>query len=188
MTGIHGVDAPDEIVADWFYLGPHLDDYRGVGRQNGASAADGSGQFQATVSRPVVLTIPGMDRVKVRHDIIYKQDGGISLTMDVYTPPDLTAGSPRPAVIFIHGGLPAALASMKPKDWGIYQSYGRLVAASGWESLSTIGWISRNPIRTAASDVTHLIDYVRQHGAELGVDKIASASRPTPPGPCFHLG
>src|SRR5579863_6010687 len=78
----------------------------GSAAQNGASAADGSGQFQATVSRPVVLTIVGMDRVKVRHDIIYKQDGATSLTMDVYTPPDLTAGSTRPAVIFIHGGLP----------------------------------------------------------------------------------
>jgi len=137
------------------------------------SAVEALAQFQAAVDRPVVLAIPGMDRVSVRRDIIYKREGATSLAMDVYTPPDLPAGSTRPAVIFIHGGLPASLASMKPKDWGVDKSYGRLVAASGLSGV-TFNYRMGFPepdLERAASDVTDLINYVRQHGAELGVDK-----------------
>ena len=144
-----------------------------AGAQSTPTDAERLAQFQAAVDRPVVLTVPGMDRVNVRRDIIYKTDGSTSLALDVYTPPDLPAGSTRPAVIFIHGGLPAALAFMKPKDWGIYKSYGRLIAASGLAGV-TFNYRMGYPdpdLKQAARDVTDLINYVREHGAELGIDK-----------------
>ena len=144
-----------------------------AGAQSTPSEAERLAQFQAAADRPVVLTIPGMDRLSIRRDIIYKRDGATSLAMDVYTPPSLPAGSTRPAVIFIHGGLPASLASMKPKDWGVYQSYGRSVAASGLAGV-TFNYRMAYPdpdLEGAASDVTDLISYVRQHGLELGIDK-----------------
>ena len=145
----------------------------GVEAQGIPTAAERLAQFQAAVDRPVVLTIPGMDRVGIRHDIIYKRDGSTSLALDVYNPPDLPAGSTRPAVIFIHGGLPASLAYLKPKDWGVYKSYGRLTAASGLAGV-TFNYRMGYPepdLERAARDVTDLIDYVRQHGSELGIDK-----------------
>ncbi|MGO9453254.1 MAG: hypothetical protein ACLQDV_19750 [Candidatus Binataceae bacterium] len=79
--------------------------------QNTSTDTERLAQLQAAVDRPVVLTVPGMDRVNVRRDIIYKTDGSTSLAMDVYTP--RAAGSMYPVVIFIHGGLPASLAFMK---------------------------------------------------------------------------
>jgi hypothetical protein len=56
------VDARDEIVADWLYLGPHPDDYRPVGRPEHSPTT--APQFQAAVNRSVVLTIPPVDRAQ----------------------------------------------------------------------------------------------------------------------------
>ena len=84
------------------------------------------------VMRPVVYKVPGMDRVSVRRDIVYKS-GDPRLKMDVYAPPGLAAGERRPAVLFIHGGTGP---QTNPKDWGIFVSWGRLVAASGMAAVT----------------------------------------------------
>lgn len=85
--------------------------------------------FAEMVNMPVVYKLPGMEKVTVKKDLNYKGDKGNELLkMDVYPPPGLAKGEKRPAVIFIHGG---AGAEFKPKDWGIYVSWGKLIAASG---------------------------------------------------------
>ena len=75
---------------------------------------------------PIVYSVSGMDKVKVQPDIIYKNDEQGERKMDVYIPPDLAAGTRLPAVIFVHGG-PVGAA----KGWPFFQSYGKLMAASG---------------------------------------------------------
>jgi acetyl esterase/lipase len=118
----------------------------------------------------VLYTVPGMDRVKVRRDLVYKQTDDPYVRMDVYTPPDLPAGEARPAVLFIHGG---ATTDEKAKDWGVYRTWGRLVAASGLVGVTfthRLGY-PRTRILDGASDVRDAIAYVRDHAAELGVDK-----------------
>src|ERR1044071_1574635 len=80
------------------------------------------------VMKPVVYSVPGMDKVKVKSNLKYTDSPDPNLLRDVYAPPGLAKGERRPAVIFIHGG---AGSESRPKDWGIYISWGRLVAASG---------------------------------------------------------
>jgi hypothetical protein len=81
--------------------------------------------------KPIVLSVPGMDNVEVRRDITYKRADNTDLKMDITIPPGLAAGVRVPAVFFIHGGFLPRKITFLPKEWGVYQSYGRLAAASG---------------------------------------------------------
>jgi len=76
----------------------------------------------------VVYQLPGMDAVTVRPNLKYCDVDNPFLLMDIYTPPSLSNNAPLPIVVFIHG---AAGAQYKPKDWGLFQSWGRLIAAAG---------------------------------------------------------
>jgi acetyl esterase/lipase len=118
----------------------------------------------------VVYTVPGMDRVKSRTNLTYKRVGDTELKADVYSPPG--SASTHSAVILIHGGyLPRNLLT-KPKDWGVFTSYGQLLAASGFVAITFnhrfYGWDS---LQDSQSDVNDLIAYVRSNAASLGVDK-----------------
>ena len=119
----------------------------------------------------IVYSVPGMRRVKVRRDVTYKRVAGAELKMDVYTPPG-ARNSPRPAVIFIHGGRIPPNLRATPKDWGVYVSFGQLVAASGFVGVTFnhrfYAWES---LADSQADLTDLIAYVRGHAAELGVDR-----------------
>ena len=57
----------------------------------------------AAARRPVVMTLPGMDKVQVTKDIRYAPAAPAHIAMDVYRPPGLKSGERRPAVLFIHG-------------------------------------------------------------------------------------
>jgi acetyl esterase/lipase len=120
------------------------------------------------LSRRIVLTVDGMDRV-ARRTLRYRVADDLQLPMDVYIPPGLPAGARRPAVIFIHGGpMPP---EMSPTEWGVYRSYGELAAASGFvgvtfkHRLNSLGDFGK-----AAGDVRALIDHVRANAASLLVD------------------
>src|SRR5260370_31441016 len=104
---------------------------RGQAKQ--PSEAERMRRMAELVNKPVVYTVPGMDRVKVRKDIVYKKTDDPNMKMDVYTPPGLGPGEQRPAVILLHGGAPTRF---QPKEWGFYQSWGRLVAASGMAAVT----------------------------------------------------
>ena len=121
------------------------------------------------VNQPVVYKVPGMDQVKVRKDLVYKETEDANVRMDVYAPPGVAAGERRPAVLFIHGGAPTAA---RPKDWGIYDSWGRLVAASGMVAVIFTQRLGspRTGILDGAADVADAIAYVRSHAGELGID------------------
>jgi acetyl esterase/lipase len=80
------------------------------------------------VMPPVVYRLPGMDSVGVHSNLKYNDSDDPNVLMDIYSPPGMTKDERRPAVVAIHGG---AGAQFKPKDWGIFQSWGRLIAASG---------------------------------------------------------
>lgn len=122
------------------------------------------------VMPPVVYSVPGMDKVQVKTDLRYTSITNPNLLMDVYTPPGLAKGERRPAVLFIHGG---AGAESRPKDWGIYKSWGRLVAASGMVGVTFTHRLNYpKPFMTeAASDLSAAIDYVRTNADSLGIDK-----------------
>ena len=124
------------------------------------------------VNRPVVYSVEGMDRVRVRKDLVYKKDGGTELKMDISTPEGQKAGELLPAVFFLHGGVPAEVP-VKPKDWGIYRSWGRLIAASGMAAVTfnhRVGYPDPN-LAQGASDVADAIAFVRDRAGEFGIDK-----------------
>jgi acetyl esterase/lipase len=120
------------------------------------------------VMTPVVYKVPGMERVSVRRDIVYKS-GDPRLKMDVYTPHGPARGARRPAVLFIHGGVgPDA----SPKDWGVYASWGRLVAASGMVGVTFTHRLGfpRTMLTEGAADVSAAVAYVRANADALGID------------------
>jgi acetyl esterase/lipase len=127
------------------------------------------GEFASAVMPPVVVTLPGMERVGLKRNLVYTGIEDPNLRMDVYTPPDARAGERRPAVLFLHGGTDSR---SQPKDWGIYQSWGRLAAASGLVGVTFTQRLGfpRTQLNEGAADVVSAIAYLRAHAAELGVD------------------
>jgi acetyl esterase/lipase len=126
--------------------------------------------FLDQINRPVVYSIPAMDQAKVKRDIAYKKDVSADfLRMDLYLPPD-TKGL-LPVVILIHGGIYSDVP-LKPKDWGFYKSWGRLIAASGMAAVTfnqRLGFPDPN-LKQAAQDVEDLIGFVRAHSDDWGLD------------------
>ncbi len=75
---------------------------------------------QQLVTPPVVYRVPGMDAITAQASNLKYGSAHDLLLMDVYRPPDR---STAPLVLLIHGPAPV---ETKPKDWGVFQSWGRL--------------------------------------------------------------
>ncbi|MBV9923518.1 MAG: alpha/beta hydrolase [Acidobacteria bacterium] len=121
------------------------------------------------VMKPVVYSVPGMDEAAVRSNLKYTDADDPNLLMDVYAPHGLAPGERRPAVLFIHGG---AGSQSRAKDWGIFNSWGRLAAASGMAGVTfthRLGY-PKPLLKEAESDVEAAVDYVRANADALGVD------------------
>ncbi len=126
--------------------------------------------FAEIVNLPVVYTVPGMNEVRVKRDVVYKTAAGAELKMDVYLPPNLPKGEKRGAVFFIHGGTPL---ENRPKDWGVFGSWGKLIGASGMVGVvftHRMGFPKPEMV-LAESDLTDAINYVRSNADALNVDK-----------------
>ena len=113
----------------------------------------------------VVFTLPNMNAVTVRRDIAYRTTDAGSLTMDLYQPPDATAGRPNAAVILVTGYSDIGAEKMlgtKFKDIGAFVSWAQLIAASG---LVAITYANREP-----GDVYAVLDHVQRNAASFGID------------------
>src|SRR5687768_12829159 len=112
----------------------------------------------------LVYQIPGMEAATVRREIPYRAGGDATLYMDVYSPPGLPDDARLPAMILVHGGPFRANLPLQPKEWGIYQSYGELMAAAGLVGVTfnhrLYGFDQQVQ---AAGDIAAAIDYVRAH-------------------------
>ena len=126
-------------------------------------------QFAEQVMPPVVVSQPGMDRVIYHRNIRYTQSDDPEILMDIYRPPNSRAGERRGAVLFIHGGTDLRA---RPKDWGSYQSWGRLVAASGLVGVTFTHHLGfpQTRLDAGAADVAAAIDFVRRNAAQYGID------------------
>ena len=122
------------------------------------------------VSKPVVYRLPGIDKVQVISNLKYSEVDSPYLLMDVYVPPDLKLDERRPVVVFIHGG---AGPEYKPKDWGMFQSWGRLVAAAGMVAVMFTHRFSPPPqllLVEAASDLSAALHYLRSNAESFQAD------------------
>jgi acetyl esterase/lipase/uncharacterized protein YndB with AHSA1/START domain len=122
------------------------------------------------VMMPVVYSVHGMDKVRVVQNLRYTATTDPNVAMDVYVPPDLASSDKRPVVIFIHGG---AKPEWTPKDWGIYTSWGRLIAASGFVGVTFTHRLEypNKTLDAGARDVADAINYVRSNAEKYNVDK-----------------
>lgn len=134
------------------------------------AAQDSPSDEARKVMMPVVYTVAGMDKVKIIGNLKYTKSNDPNILMDVYQPPDLSKNEKRPAVIFIHY---AAKPEYTPKDWGIFTSWGRLIAASGLVGVNFTNRLEypEKSLENAAQDVSAAISYVRANADKLNVDK-----------------
>jgi acetyl esterase/lipase len=124
--------------------------------------------FEEIVNAPVVLQLPGAAEAKVRSDLRYSA-ADPHLFLDVYSPVSIKRGTRLPVVLFIHGGAGSA---SRPKDWGIYKSWGRLAAASGFIGVTfnhRLGFPAPL-LGESAADVAAAIDFVRANAAAWNAD------------------
>lgn len=120
--------------------------------------------------KPIVYHVDGMRDVCVRRDVIYKSDAGADLKMNIYAPARLSGGARVPAVFFVHGGpIPAQMTP--PTQWGVFVSYGELVAASALVGVTFNHRLhAPSDWSRSQSDVAAAIQYVCEHAEELNVD------------------
>jgi len=113
---------------------------------------------------PCVLQLPGMEQATEDTGLVFLRGRDRSLRFNLYKPPPTMAktAGPLPVVVFANGvgGNETAL-----RDWGIYRSWGRLVAVTG---MAAVTHDSRP--ETAVADLDSLVRYLRGNGGRLGID------------------
>jgi acetyl esterase/lipase len=122
--------------------------------------------WEELIRMRIVFSVPGMDAVAVRRGLEYKRGDIEPLYMDLYSP----AGPPalRPAVILIHGG---PIPLIGARNMGVFQSYGELLAASGFVAVTfDHRFLAPSRITDAAQDVSDLLTHVRVNAGTLGID------------------
>lgn len=139
-------------------------------------------------SKRVVLTLPGMDDVRVTKNVVYKTVDGIDLTMDMYRSGGIGSFKPLPAVILVSGTGPwETLRDIK--NWGVYVSYGELIAATG---LVAVTFTHRSPsapldLNMVAEDVDDAVAYIRKESHSFAIDADRLALWAFSGGPPFGL-
>lgn len=119
----------------------------------------------------VVYQIAGMEQDAARKNVVYKRVDGLELRLDVYAPPGGSHEASRPAVLLVHGDLPPE-AILGTKDGGPFVSLAQLIAASGvvavtFDHRSTEQFTKMDAV---IADIDDLLQFVRGHGPELGID------------------
>ena len=127
--------------------------------------------FQDLASKRVVYSLPGMEDVRIRKDIIFKSIDDLALKLDLYTPAAQKSDESLPAVIFVSGG-DATADTLRTREIGLYISYGQLLAASGFAGIvfDHRGLEGYTQLREVGEDTDDLVMYVRIHASLLGID------------------
>jgi Flp pilus assembly protein TadD len=109
----------------------------------------------------VVYDVPAMAQVRVQKNVTYHRVEGRELQLDICTPP--TARAPLPAVVFLN-----AIGDRLPdrvKEWGIYSSWPRLIAAQGMAGVSMD--CDQASIQACLAAV---FAFLEREGARFGID------------------
>lgn len=134
-------------------------------------------------SRRLAFRPSGMDEVTRQRDLAYRavprtaanRDYGDSLRYDVYRP---VRGAALPGLILIHGGIVPSRpdsgphpASALPKEWPVFEEWGRAAAASGFVGITFNHRMStRDNVDEATEDVRLLLARVRADAGRYGLD------------------
>lgn len=124
-----------------------------------------------SLRRPLAYPVPTDKPARVQSDLTYKSIEDVELKMDVYAPAGLPADEQLPAVVFIHGGPIRADSPLLPKDWGVYKSYGALMAASNLIGITfNHRLFAVADLLKSAADIDDAIQFVRDNGRRFNVD------------------
>jgi acetyl esterase/lipase len=124
---------------------------------------------------PAVYSVPGMEKVEIHRDIVYSKVktavGDVELKMDVYMPPGAKPGQKFPAVMLISGGGIEG-GKYDWRDAGVYQSYGKILAASGMIGVAYSKRYARGieGTRNGIADTDAALSYLMQHSTEFHID------------------
>jgi acetyl esterase/lipase len=123
------------------------------------------------LSRRILYQHDDMARVRIERDIVYKTGSHETpLTMDIYTPPDVTVPARLSVVFFVHGG-PVPRDMPAPTTWGIFQSYAELLAAEG--HLAVVfnhGLYDVTDYAQSQQDIAHAVEFVRTRAEHFQAD------------------
>lgn len=111
----------------------------------------------------VVLDSPAMKNVTVKKDVPYLKDDRGTLGIDIYSPAGSKASDKRPAVIFLNAI--GDRTNDKVKNWGIYSSWPRLIAAHGMVGISMDADANR-----IQESLTKIFAFLEKEGAQHGID------------------
>ena len=111
----------------------------------------------------VVYDVPATKNVTVKKDVTFMKSGERNLSIDIYTPQNAKANEKFPAVIFLNaiGDAPGN----EVKDWEIYKSFPRLIAAHGMIGISMNADGER-----IQETLRGVFDFLEREGAKHGID------------------
>lgn len=122
------------------------------------------------VKKKIYYTVPENKDVYIYKNIVYTGEERAPLGCDVYSPAhnDTT----YPCVILMQGDAPDFMLKHS-KNWGIFESYGRLLADSGFTTVAFTRRSSQNEkhYNRAEEDITALINFIREHAHSYNIDK-----------------
>jgi dienelactone hydrolase len=84
----------------------------------------------------VVYDVPASRGVELRAAVQYGTSSGRRLLADIYRPQGMRAGERRPAVVFVNAVGDGPDSTERVREWEIYRSWPRLVAAHGMVGVS----------------------------------------------------
>ncbi|MBJ7902910.1 alpha/beta hydrolase [Streptomyces sp. DSM 110735] len=117
--------------------------------------------------RPFVLDVPERPR---------ERTGRVDLCLPDAPPDadvDVDADTPRPAVVFVHGGPVPAAQRPTPRDWPLYTGHARYAASQGVVGVTVDhGLHALTDYARAAADLAAAVDLVRAH-PRVDADRIA---------------
>lgn len=113
---------------------------------------------------PVFYSVPGTDAVRVERDIVFRTAGETPLKADIYLP---AARGTYPVVLLVSGGA--------VNDWrtaAFYTSFARVLAAEGVAAVNYDKRLARDRLAAVAAseDSLALVDYLKSHAADYGLD------------------
>jgi acetyl esterase/lipase/lysophospholipase L1-like esterase len=112
---------------------------------------------------------------RIERGVVYGEEGGEKLLLDVYRPAEQAADKKYPAVMLIHGGGWRGGNREAPS----MAALGRVLADAGYVAFSVEyrlvkegpggdGWVNQYPV--PIDDCRRAVRWVREHAAEYGVD------------------